>query len=91
MQNKGIPNESIKSSSRLDSDHQAFYGRLHGPKAWCSADGDENPYIEIELDEEKAITAISTQGSRSDIILSRKYKIEYDKGGKWTYYKEVNP
>ncbi|XP_068695178.1 sushi, von Willebrand factor type A, EGF and pentraxin domain-containing protein 1-like isoform X1 [Montipora foliosa] len=92
MQNKGIPNESIKSSSRLDLDHRAFYGRLHGPKAWCSADGDENPYIEIELDEEKAITAISTQGgSTSDIIWSRKFKIEYDKGGKWTHYKEELP
>ena len=89
MQIKSIPDESITSSSQLDSYHEAYYGRLGGENAWCSAIEDENPYIEITLDEEKAITEIVTQGSLSDLIWSKKYEIEYLEGGKWTSYKQV--
>ena len=60
-----------------------------GRNAWCSTTEDENPYIEITLDEEKAITEIVTQGSSSDLIWSTKYEIEYSERGKWTSYKEV--
>ena len=89
MENKSIPDESLTSSSKLDSNHEAFHGRIEGNKAWCSAIEDKNPYIEITLDEEKTITEIVTQGSASDLIWSTKYRIEYLEGGKWTSYKEV--
>ena len=89
MQSKSIPDESITSSSKLDSDHEAFYGRLGGENAWCSTIEDENPYIEITLDEEKAITEIVTQGSSSDLIWSKNYEIEYLERGKWTSYNQV--
>ena len=89
MKNRGIPDESITASSQLDSNHDAFFGRLHGSKAWCSAKDDEDPYIEIKLDEEHSITALSTQGSSTDGVWSSKYRIEYHTGGKWTQYQKV--
>lgn len=89
MESGDIPDESITASSQLDSNHAPFFGRLHGSKAWCSAAGDDDPYIEIELHEEHSINALSTQGSSTDGVWSSKYRIEYYTGGKWTQYKKV--
>lgn len=89
MESGDIPDESITASSQLDSNHHPFFGRVHGLKAWCSAVGDDDPYIEIKLHEEHSITALSTQGSSADGIWSSKYRIEYHTGGKWTQYKKV--
>ncbi|XP_015755086.1 PREDICTED: sushi, von Willebrand factor type A, EGF and pentraxin domain-containing protein 1-like isoform X4 [Acropora digitifera] len=91
MERGDIPDESITASSQLDSNHQPFFGRLHGSKAWCSAVGDDDPYIEIKLHEEHSITALSTQGSSTDGVWSSKYRIEYHTGGKWTQYKKELP
>lgn len=89
MERGDIPDESITASSQLDSNHHPFFGRLHGSKAWCSAVGDDDPYIEIKLHEEHSITALSTQGSSTDGVWSSKFRIEYHTGGKWTQYKKV--
>ncbi|XP_044180207.1 sushi, von Willebrand factor type A, EGF and pentraxin domain-containing protein 1-like isoform X4 [Acropora millepora] len=91
MESGDIPDESVKASSQLDSNHHPFFGRLHGSKAWCSAVGDDDPYIEIKLHEEHSITALSTQGSSTDGVWSSKYRIEYHTGGKWTQYKKELP
>ena len=48
-----------------------------------------DPYIEITLAEEKAITKIVTQGSSFDLVWSTKYGIEYLEEGKWISYKQV--
>jgi len=86
MRSKRIPDESITSSSILNSDHKPFYARLNGGKAWCSAEEDTSPYIQILLDEEKLITAIKTQGSLFDWSWSRKYEVMYLEKGKWASY-----
>ncbi|XP_074621677.1 sushi, von Willebrand factor type A, EGF and pentraxin domain-containing protein 1-like isoform X2 [Acropora palmata] len=91
MERGDIPDESITASSQLDSNHHPFFGRLHGSKAWCSAEGEDDPYIEIKLHEEHSITALSTQGSSTDGVWSSKYRIEYHTGGKWTQYKKELP
>lgn len=94
MKNKAIPDESITSSSNLDSNHEAKHGRgrfeRENKEAWCSAEEDAEPYIQIKFVEEKAITAVKTQGSSTDLIYSRKYKVMYLDGGAWTPYKEVH-
>ena len=89
MRSKRIPDESITSSSILNSDHKPFYARLNGEKAWCSAEEDTSPYIQILLDEEKLITAIKTQGSSFDWSWSRKYEVMYLEKGKWASYNKV--
>jgi len=89
MKRKRIPDESISSSSKLNSHHEPFYARLNGERAWCAAQEDETPYIEILLGEEKLITAITTQGSLFDLSWSRKYEVMFLEEGKWTSYKEV--
>ena len=87
--NKIIPDESITSSSYLRSNRAPSYARLDGPRAWCSAPGDNSPYIQILLEEEKLITAIETQGSRYDSIWSTRYDVWYLKRGNWTLHREV--
>ena len=89
MRSKRIPDESITSSSILNSDHKPYYARLYGKKAWCSAEEDKSPYIQILLDEEKLITAIKTQGSSFDWSWSQKYEVMYLEKGKWTSYNKV--
>ena len=86
---KRIPDESITSSSKLNSDHAPSNARLDGPRAWCSALDDNSPYIQIRFVKEKLITAIETQGSAPDNSWSTKYDVHYLKKGKWTLYKEV--
>ena len=84
-----IPDESITSSSSLSTNHAPSYARLDGPRAWCSAPGDNSSYIQILLEEKTLITAIETQGSRYDSSWSRRYDVWYLKRGKWILHNEV--
>lgn len=90
MENKGIPNESITASSSKSTDHAPSFARVDGTKAWCSGPEDKSPYIQIELDEQKLITAITTQGSFVDVSWSRKYEVKYLEKGNWKSYKKVS-
>ncbi|CAH3171209.1 unnamed protein product, partial [Porites evermanni] len=89
--NKMIPDESITSSSSLSINHTPSYARLDGPRAWCSAPGDNSSYIQILLVEKTLITAIETQGSRYDSSWSRRYDVWYLKRGKWILHNEGLP
>ena len=88
MESRGISNESITASSH-SAGHAPFFARVDGTKAWCSEPEDKSPYIQILLDEQKLITAITTQGSSFDVSWSRKYEVKYFEKGKWKSYKEV--
>ncbi|XP_078348042.1 sushi, von Willebrand factor type A, EGF and pentraxin domain-containing protein 1-like isoform X3 [Oculina patagonica] len=89
MESKRIPDESITASSAKSADnHSASFARVDYRKAWCSAPEDKSPYIQINLDEQKLITAITTQGSFSDVSWSRKYEVKYFEKGNWKSYKE---
>ena len=90
MESKRIPDESITASSTKSADHSPSFARVDGSGAWCSAPEDKSPYIQIMLEEQKLITAITTQGSSSDLSWSRKYKVKYLEKGNWKSYKEVN-
>ena len=89
MESKRIPDESITASSSKGADRAPHFARVDGPKAWCSAPDDNSPYIQIELLELKLITAITTQGSFSDVAWVRKYRIKYLENGNWKDYDEV--
>ena len=89
MESKRIPDESITASSQKGDDHSPSFARVDGPKAWCSKPGDKSPFIQIQLDEAKLITAITTQGSQFDLSWSTKYEVKYLEKGNWKSYKEV--
>ena len=82
MESGRIPDESITASSAKSDSHASSFARIDDGNAWCSAPEDESPYIEILLDEEKLITAITTQGSSSDWSWARKYEVKYLEKGK---------
>ena len=87
MESERIPDESITASSAKSTDHAPSFARVDGVKAWCSAPEDESPYIQIQLDEQKLIKKITTQGSW--VSWSRKYQVKYLEKGNWKPYKEV--
>ena len=89
MQDKRIPDNGITSSSELSANHAPVFARLDGPSAWCSAPGDQSPYIQITWDEENLITAITTQGSFRDFSWARNFEVTYMRDEKWTSYKKV--
>ncbi|XP_068698542.1 uncharacterized protein [Montipora foliosa] len=77
MKTKVIPDERITASTRLSENHIPAFARLDSARAWCSAPGDKSPYLQVLFDEEKLVTAVSTQGSSRDLIWAQKYEIEY--------------
>ncbi|XP_073243400.1 CUB and sushi domain-containing protein 1-like [Porites lutea] len=89
MQDKRIPDNDITSSSELSANHAPVFARLDGPSAWCSAPGDQSPYIQITWDEENLITAITTQGSFRDFSWARNFEVAYMRDEKWTSYKKI--
>ena len=89
MESRRIPDESITASSAKSEDHAPSFARIDNDNAWCSAPEDKSPYIEILLEEQTLITAITTQGSSSELSWARKYQVKYMEKGKWKPYKEV--
>ena len=87
MQNGMIEDDSITASSSLNPDSAPFYARLdRAGGAWCSAPTDKTPFIQIELEEEKSIRAIKTQGSLREMRWAQKFKIKYLNQWQWTTY-----
>lgn len=67
----------------------ASFARQDGKNAWCSASNDSSPFLEIELNEDKKITGIVTQGSPNLSRWVTQFRVKYYKEGKWnTYVKE---
>ena len=88
---KGISDESISASSTLSVNHVPSFARLYERQgAWCSAQNDKSPYIQILLGEEKKITRILTQGSLNDLRWATKYQIKYLKEGEWLTYQKAD-
>ena len=91
MQNKRIPDENITASSELSANHAPAFARLDSDEgAWCSAPNDSLPYIQILLNEEKAITKIKTQGIYKESRWATEYQIKYLKEGKWFTYEKAD-
>ena len=91
MKTKEISDERIMASTRLSENHIPTFARLDSARAWCPAAGDKSPYLQIIFDEEKLVTAVSTQGSSPDLIWAQKYEIEYtNHEAAWVSYKQVS-
>ena len=90
MRTKGIPDERIQASTKASDNHLPSFARLDNFKAWCPAPSDKSPYLQITFEEEKMMTAITTQGSSSDWSWAQKFDIKYmNHIGIWVLYAKV--
>lgn len=90
MRTKGIPDERVQASSHFSDNHLPSFARLDNSKAWCPAPTDKLPYLQITFEEEKMMTAITTQGSRMDWRWAQKFEIKYmNHEGIWVPYGKV--
>ena len=89
MENGLIPDERITASSAY-SWLPASFGRLNDVRgSWCTAYGDNNTYLQIDLQSLHVICAVSTQGSGVYRDWVKKYTLQLSTDKKrWTDYKE---
>ena len=88
MENGLIPDERITASSAFPW-LPASYGRLNdGRASWCT-DGDNNEYLQVDLQSLHVICAVSTQGYSRYSSWVKKYTLQSSTDNKrWTDYKE---
>ncbi|CAB4016839.1 zinc metallo ase nas-4-like [Paramuricea clavata] len=89
LQNRAIPDSSIRASSQYSSLFKASAARLHGlPSmynmgAWCPKTK-TNSWLEIDLGQMVRVTGIATQGRQG--MMSDEYTPKYDLKYKKYYY-----
>ena len=66
-----IPNKDITASSELNSDSSAIHARFGNTKAWIPSSNDKHPWIQVNLQYERNLTGIVTQGFNMVLLLSR--------------------
>ena len=73
-----ISDSQLSSSSNLDNDNDATYGRLNQPDgAWIAGIDDGNQWLQVALLRQTAITGVLIQGNpTSDRWVSR-FQIQY--------------
>ena len=81
MRSGDIQDSDITASSARNSDSYPFYARLDNAKAWHPDRNDTIPWIQVNLQQRRNITAIATQGFRGW------YYVTYgDDGRNWMNY-----
>ena len=85
MASGSIPDRDITASSALNSDSSAFHARLGNTKAWIPRSDDKHPWIQVNLQYRRNMTAIATQGFNGSFVKS--YYVSYgDDGINWMNY-----
>ncbi|XP_020914078.2 discoidin, CUB and LCCL domain-containing protein 1 [Exaiptasia diaphana] len=88
VENNGISDSQMTSSSSLDISHAASRGRLYGNSSWCSSSSSNISYIQVDLGRVKTVTGIATQGNPSRDIWVKSFILRYFRSGLWHSYKE---
>ena len=78
----------MSASSERNSQHAAHHARLHGNTAWCSARSSFTKFLQIDFPRRMEISAVLTQGHRTEYQWLYKYKLRYSLGAQWLTYKE---
>ena len=81
---------AMTASTSIDAGHIPTFAKLNGNKAWCSAEGDKKPYLQISLGEVYQIKRFLAQGGGqgNSKIRVMSYEIRYaTKSGNWTVYR----
>ena len=96
MENNDIPNSAVTaSSSYSNSQHEPWRGRLNnvpnsgGWGGWAAGASNQGEWLQIDLEKEKLLTKLATQGRPSYDQWVRSYKILFSSDGtSWKEYKE---
>ena len=64
MQNGKIQDSQIRASS-FSKDLPPHQGRLHSATCWKAAENDSKQWIQVDLNREKSVSAIATQGRKN--------------------------
>ena len=90
MEDIHIPDESILASSFYGSGRSSKSRLFKDPYGWIPALTDQNAYLQIEVGStDHVITAVATQGFRSDETAVIKFQLSFSKDGlHWLEHKE---
>ncbi len=96
MENEGITDDQITSSSQLDDSHAAQEARLNfkadGSKrgGWAAQINDFNQWLQVELGSLKRVTRVASQGRNGKDQWVTRYRLQYgDDGESFQFYKEA--
>ena len=95
MENEGIANVQISSSSQLDDTHSASEARLNfkadgGERGgWSALTNDFNQWVQVDLGTVNRVTRVATQGMNGRDQWVTRYRLQYsDDGVTFLFYKE---
>ena len=82
-----VSDSQLVSTSNLDNDTDARYGRLNQPNsAWIAGIDDENQWIEVRLLRQTTMTGVLIQGNPTSDRWVTKFQIKYSLDhGSWSY------
>ncbi|EDO30628.1 predicted protein, partial [Nematostella vectensis] len=88
IENKGIRDEQMTTSSKQDDSHGASAGRLYAGSSWCSATSSSSEYLQVDLGRVAKVTGIATQGSPTEDKWVMTYALSHSNNGEdWVEYK----
>ena len=95
MENEGITDVQINSSSQLDDTHSASEARLNykadGSErgSWSALTNDFNQWLQVDLGTFNRVTRVATQGRNGRDQWVTRYRLQYsDDGVTFLFYKE---
>jgi hypothetical protein len=89
LENKGIPNARMRSSSYRYAACSPFNARLNQPYAWCSKYRKTGEWLTVDFGATTKMTAIGTQGRRNANEWVKSYYLTSSrKGIRWATYRE---
>ncbi|XP_071340826.1 contactin-associated protein-like 5 isoform X2 [Trachinotus anak] len=87
-----LPQSSFQSSSQSSisyAAHNAKLNRRDGAGGWSPMVTDEEPWLQVDLREQKEVTAVATQGRYDSSDWVSRYLLLYsDTGQAWTQYRQ---
>ncbi|XP_062841323.1 contactin-associated protein-like 2a [Trichomycterus rosablanca] len=85
-----LPHGAFSSSSVFTSGYAPEYAKLNrrgGAGGWSPLDSDSYPWLQVDLDSRKQVTAVATQGRYSSSDWVTRYRLLYsDTGRNWKPY-----
>ena len=96
MENEGITDSQITSSSQLDETHGGNEARLNFKAdgsdrgGWSALINDFKQWIQVDLGDYKRVTRVATQGRNGQDQWVSRYRLQYsDDGEVFRFYKEA--
>ena len=87
MEDGRISDSRITASTTQSEEYSTRNARLNGPSSWTARHNDPNQWIKVDLDSDKTITAIATQGRRDDWV--KTFTVSYSSDGQRFEFKKI--